>query len=214
MAIDKIEDSKRKKMWELDWSDSEIAFACGVSRTTIHSWRTKNKLENKRKGKGNHLNATEEELRIKLFNEGYSDSEIAIRVGISTQSLIQWRLNKGLSKDKTLVHKNNELSTEEKHFLNYLKNKYPDEKETHLLSLTKFIKPKVGITTTAKQKKFISRIKISGFTTVYYFDNGEYTCAEDAMRLFIDLNSKTSKDIIKIKYNMNREQLSLFNKLI
>ena len=59
-----------------------------------------------------------------------------------------------------------------------------------LLSLVKYAEPQSSSCPSPKQREFIKKIKVPGFKTVYYFDDGEYNCTETAMNLFIVINSK------------------------
>jgi|GEM_PF-2829432 len=210
LPLSEDNNSKRKRLWELGFSDSEIADVCKVSRATIHDWRVKNGLKSNSKGQGNHLPSDEYELRIQLINDGYSDSEIASIVGISKQSLTFWRQNKGIYKDRTLSQRHEELTEGGERLFNYLIDKYPEEREVHLISLTKFEEPRADIIPTVKQRDFVRKIRVPGFKTVYYFDDGEYSCVEEAMELFIRLNPHISENMTKIKINILPELYDIF----
>lgn len=210
LPLSEDENAKRKRLWELGLSDSKIADIRKVSRAAIHDWRVKNGLKSNSKGQGNHLPSDEYELRLLLIKDGYTDAEIASIVGITKQSLTFWRWNKGIYKDTTLSQRHEQLTEEEENLFNYLKDKYPEEKEVHLISLTNFAKPRADITPTVKQRDFVRKIRVPGFKTVYYFDDGEYNCIEEAMELFICLNPHISENMKKIKINMLPELYDTF----
>ncbi|AKB85994.1 helix-turn-helix domain-containing protein [Methanococcoides methylutens] len=209
------EDKKRYELWNMGCTDSEIAAVCDVSRAAIHSWRIANGLDsNNGDGKGNYLDTEEEETRLKLFQEGYTDSEIGAMVGVTGHSIYQWRSRRGLFKvEKQTSDKINELSLNEEILFEYLKDKYPYKKEVSLISLAKYAEPTISACPSGKQKEFIKKIKIPGCRTVYYFDDGEYSCIEEAMRLFVTTNSEfIEENNTKVLVNMPSSFHRIFEK--
>lgn len=213
MSLNETENTRRKKLWEEGLTDTKIANVCEVSRAAIHDWRKKNGLKSNSKGKGNQLDNEETKVRTEMVKAGYTDAEIASFVGISRQSMTFWRHNHGLYKDRTLNDRYNDLGRDEVHLLHYLQNKYPGAHETHLVSLTKFAKPRANVTPTVKQRDSVRKIKVPGFKTIYYFDDGEYSCAEEAMKLFIELNPHIPENMGKIRTHLSKDLYEIFKQM-
>lgn len=207
------ENKLKKALWELGLTDSQIANVFLVKKYVITDWRRKNGLESKYNRKGSHLEKEEEEFRLKLWEENYSDEEIANATGITKQSVIFWRMRRNLFKNKTNSEKMGELSEKESIFLEYLKSKYPERADSYYIGLAKYVEPKVGGVPTIQQREFVRKIKVAGFKTVHYFDDGEYSSLEEAMDLFIKVNPNIDEDISKIRSRgMNRELYQVFLK--
>lgn len=205
------ENKLKKALWELGLTDQQLANVFLVSKSVISYWRGKNGLQCNDKRKGPRLEKKDLELRLKLVNENYSDEEIAIVTGLSKGSITSWRWQNNLSKGKRNSEKIDELSEKESLFLEYLKDKYPERTDSFCIGLAKYVEPKVGVPPTTRQKEFIRKIKVAGFKTVHYFDNGEYNYLNEAMDLFIRSNPNIDEDISKIQSGgMNRELYKVF----
>ena len=136
-------------------------------------------------------------------------------MGVTGLSIYQWRKRRGLTESKKGLSekKVNDLSLKEETFFQYLKNKYPHRNDLFLLSLVKYVEPQSSSCPSPEQREFINKIKVPGFKTVYYFDDGEYNCTEKAMNLFIVINyNYMSENIGKIQANMTPSFYKLFIK--
>lgn len=181
------ENLKRMTLWKHGLNDIEIAKACGVTSPTICRWRTINGLENNYKVK--KLSDEEKERILKLYNEGYKGSEIATLVGVSTATVYQYMKKNMYNVSESNKEKIDELNIKEKLLLEYLREKYPNARESHLFSLAKFAIPQIDLYPTSLQKRFVKKIRVSGYKTVYYFDDDEYSFKEEAVKLFLDANN-------------------------
>lgn len=205
------ENKLKKALWELGLTDQQLANIFLVSKSTISYWRKKNGLQCNDKRNEPRLEKKDLELRLKLINQNYSDEEIAIATGLSKGTITSWRFHNNLFKDKTNSEKIEELSEKESMFFEYLKAKYPERTDSFCIGLAKYVEPKVGIPPTTRQKEFIRKIKVAGFKTVHYFDNGEYNNLNEAMDLFIRSNPNIDEEISKIHSGgMNRELYKVF----
>ncbi len=207
------ENKLKKALWELGLSDQQIANIFLISKSSIYYWRKKNGLQCNDKRRGSRLEKEEEEFRLKLWEENYSDEEIANATGLTKQSVIFWRTRRNLFKDKTNLERMEELSEKESIFLEYLKSKYPERADSFYIGLAKYVEPKVGGIPTVQQREFVRKIKVAGFKIIHYFDDGEYSNLDEAMDLFIKLNPNIDEDISKIRSGgMNRELYQIFLK--
>lgn len=207
----KDENKLKKALWELGLTDQQLANIFLVSKSTISYWRNKNGLQCNDKRNDPRLEKKDLELRLKLINQNYSDEEIAIATGLSKGTITSWRFHNKLFKDKTNSEKIEELSEKESTFFEYLKAKYPERTDSFCIGLAKYVEPKVGGMISAGQRQFIRKIKIGGFKTVHYFDNGEYNNLNEAMDLFIRSNPNIEEEISKIHSGgMNRELYKVF----
>lgn len=205
------ENKLKKALWELELTDQQLANIFLVNKSSISYWRKKNGLQCNDKRKEPRLEKKDLELRLKLFNENYSDEEIAIATGLSREAIALWRWKNNLLKNKSNSEKIEELSEKESVFLEYLKTKYPELKDSACIALAKYIEPKLGGNPNGRQKQFIRKIKVAGFKTVHYFDNGEYNNLDEAMDLFIKSNPNIYEDISKLHSGgMNRELYKVF----
>lgn len=207
------ENKLKKALWELGLTDQQLANVFLVCKSSIYLWRKKNGLQCNDKRKGSRLEKKDLELRLKLFNENYSDEEIAIATGLSKEAITLWRWKNNLLKGKRNSEKKEELSEKESKFLEYLKAKYPERTDSFCIALAKYVEPKVGGSPTPQQKVFVRKIKVAGLKTVLYFDDGEYSNLDEAMDLFIKSNPSIDEDISKLHSGgMNRELYQVFLK--
>lgn len=203
----------KKALWELGLTDKQLADIFLVNKQSIYLWRKKNGLQCNDKRKGPRLKKKDLELRLKLFNENYSDEEIAIATGLSKGSITCWRWQNNLSKGKKNSERIEEFSEKESLFLEYLKSKYPERKDAFCIGLAKYVEPKVGVFPNVQQREFVRKIKVAGFKTVHYFDDGEYTNLNEAMDLFIRSNPNIDEDISKLHSGgISRELYQVFLK--
>lgn len=183
------EDQKRRELWEQKYTDTQIAEKCGVSRATIYNWRKKYNLKSNGRGRGNYLNESEELLREDLFEKGHTDEEIADILNISTIAVFNWRIKNGLYRTRQgNEEKYQDLTDEERVFYEYLKDKHNDLRETTLLALAKFVEPRSDLSPAANLRRFAKKIRAPGFKTVFYFDDGEFSCINEAVELFVQIN--------------------------
>lgn len=207
------ESKLKKALWELGLTDQQLANVFLVCKSSIYLWRKKNGLQCNDKRRGPHLEKKDLELRLKLISENYSDEEISIATGVSKGGITSWRMQNKLFKDKRNFEKIEELSEKESMFLEYLKSKYPERKDSFCIGLAKYVEPKVGSNATTQQREFIRKIKVAGFKTILYFDDGEFSNLDEAMDLFIKSNPNIDEDISKMYAGgMNRELYQVFLK--
>ena len=210
-TIDKVTDDKLLDLYGLGYSDIKIASLCAVSRTSVYDWRMKNGLESNSKGKGNFLSQKDYDYRMEMINAGKTDEEIADIVGITRQSFTMWRQNRGIFKSITLPQRYDDLSDDERQMFDYLMERYyPADTEVHLMALTKFVHPRCDVIPTPKQRGFVRKIKVRGLKTVYYFDDTEYNCVDEAMELFITMNPDIYDSIWKIRVDMPQKLYGIF----
>lgn len=191
MMLQLEEDQKRRELWKQNYTDTQIAEICGVSRATIYSWRKKYNLKSNGRGKGNHLNENEEQLRQDLFEKGCTDEEIAHVLNISTIAVVNWRIKNGLYRTRQgNEEKYQDLTDKERVFYEYLKDKHNDLRETTLLALAKFVEPRSDLSPAANLRRFAKKIKAPGFKTVFYFDDGELNHIKEAVELFVQINKR------------------------
>jgi transposase len=206
------ENKQKMALWELGLTDQQLADIFLVSKSSIYLWRKKNELQCNDKRKEPRLEKEDFELRLKLFNENYSDEEIAIVTGLSKESITMWRWKNNLSKGKRNSEKIEELSEKESLFLEYLRSKYPERSDAFCIALARYVEPKVGFSPSAQQREFVRKIKLPGFKTIYYYDDGEYTNLNEAIDLFIRLHPYIEKNISKLQSIMGRELYEAFLK--
>lgn len=106
--LTKKEHQKRMELYKQGLTDPEIAEKAGEKKTTISSWRNNNNLE-PNSTNGIKLSKEEHQKRLKLYNEGLTDNEIANERNVSTSSIYTWRTNNELPNNysKKLEQKNN-----------------------------------------------------------------------------------------------------------
>jgi hypothetical protein len=184
---------QRFDLYSKGYSDIEIAKKCGVSKDTIFRWRKKNDLKSLR-GKGNHLSQEERSRRIGLIEKGYTDEQCAAMIGISKQSFTHWRYNNGYRKTEPFINKITELDENEQNLYLYLAQNYSIKRDAHLLSLAKYATPQVDVSPSSTQRKYIKKIRVPGFKSVYYFDDGYYSIENKAIRMFVDINKDNFQD--------------------
>ncbi len=105
--LNKKEQNKRMRLYNKGLTDPEIAEKLGEKKITISSWRYRNNLEPNTIN-GIELSEEEHEKRLKLYNEGLIDSEIAEKRNVSTSTIYTWRNNNELPSNypKRLKKKN------------------------------------------------------------------------------------------------------------
>lgn len=99
--------NKALEMYQAGALDVEISDETGISRTTVLHWRSRNGYPSnydrkKPKGINGNLSAEANNLRMKLYEEGLVDIEIANKVGCSQSSIYQWRKRRGLPPNGTV----------------------------------------------------------------------------------------------------------------
>ena len=89
------ENRKRIRLYEQGLNDREIAEKCGVSLWSIFSWRKRRNLPSisERIGskRGKKLTKNEDEKRVKLYEQGFDDREIAEKRDVSQTVISSWR---------------------------------------------------------------------------------------------------------------------------
>ncbi len=83
-------------LWGEEYTDVQIARIIGSSHTTIRRWRMRGGIPHNYNGPI-QLSEEEEIVRISLWGEGYTDTEMARRVGRTMPALFYWRTRMGLS---------------------------------------------------------------------------------------------------------------------
>jgi transposase len=94
--LTKEENEKRFQLYKNGFNDREIAEKCNVSKSAIHFWREKHDLppvfgRKGKRGRGRRLTKEENGKRIKLYEQGFSDREIAEKCGVSFKTISLWR---------------------------------------------------------------------------------------------------------------------------
>lgn len=206
------EDELKKALWQLGLTDQQIADVFLLSKSTISYWRKKNELQCNDKRKESRLEKTDKEFRLKLCEENYSDEEIAVATGLSKGTITLWRWKNNLLRGKRNSEKIEELSEKELKFLEYLKSKYPERADAFCIALARYVEPKVGYSPSVQQREFVRKIKVPGFKTIHYFDDGEYTNLNEAMDLFIKSNPDIDENISKLQSGMSRELYQVYLK--
>jgi len=95
MNISDEEHLKRLEIYNKGKTDTYIAEVVGCSDHTIVYWRQKHNLEPNIK-KGNPLSEKEENERMRLYNLGFDDKQIAEKMNISKEAVNSWRNLRGL----------------------------------------------------------------------------------------------------------------------
>lgn len=84
------------RLWRDGKSDEEIAKKLGVTPVVIHRWRNDAKLKtNKKSASGDGEEETartmDENEAMQLYEQGWSDSEMAMYFGVSAWAVVNWR---------------------------------------------------------------------------------------------------------------------------
>lgn len=88
----------RYDMWVRGMTDLEIAAILDVTHNSIQKWRARNCLPpNGVRGSG-PADAIAHIERRALYEQGFSDKQIAEQLGMRTQAIIRWRKRAGLSR--------------------------------------------------------------------------------------------------------------------
>lgn len=83
---------ERIKLYNAGMSDREIAEVVGCSPDNIATWRGKQGLPpNPGKAANRHVPPEQEALRMRLYEQGLSDSQAAKRCGLTTMGFARWR---------------------------------------------------------------------------------------------------------------------------
>lgn len=93
---------RHQQMLDLWWqgkTDSEIAFAVDISRSTVCSWRRRNGLDLNPGQRGNPIR-WDQEKAMDLYKAGASDSQIGRAVGVNSGAIFSWRRKHGLPANK------------------------------------------------------------------------------------------------------------------
>ncbi len=95
MALKPYEHEERLELYNKGLTDEKIGDQLYLSRRTIQAWRAKHSLPTHRpnvpnRDKGEHAR------RLDLYRQGYSDREIAERLGWSTECIAGWRRRNNL----------------------------------------------------------------------------------------------------------------------
>jgi len=105
-----LNNRKNREKYELykqGKTDKQIAETLGLNKKTICNWRKRNNLEvNRSKRKGNiGINWKKHNEKMKLWNEGLTDGEIAKKLNISKGRVRQWRYKHQLIANKKKITK-------------------------------------------------------------------------------------------------------------
>lgn len=79
----------RQEMYDLDYTDEEIATVEGSTPEAVAAWRIRRGLPDK-------AWLEDERLRQRLYWEGLNDRQIGEAVGVSHVAIHQWRARRGL----------------------------------------------------------------------------------------------------------------------
>lgn len=93
---------RHRQMMDLLWqgkTDSEIALAVDLSRSTVCSWRRRNGLDLNPGQRGNPIR-WDQRVAMDLYKAGASDSQIGRAVGVNSGSIFSWRRKNGLPANK------------------------------------------------------------------------------------------------------------------
>lgn len=82
--------AQAKQLYDLGFTDAQIANELGVSRRTINRWRQKEGLE------GRMPVVLDAEQAMELYQQGLRDGEIAQKIGVSKSRVWSWRKKMGL----------------------------------------------------------------------------------------------------------------------
>ena len=100
----------RFDMWVRGMTDLEIAEALQVTHNSIQKWRARNSLPpNGVRGSG-PADAIAHVERRALYEQGFSDRQIAEQLGMRTQAITRWRKRAGLSRHHTTFDGRDQVS--------------------------------------------------------------------------------------------------------
>jgi len=86
----------RLSMIEQGLSDGEIAEQLGITKSAFTIWRNKRGIPPNRPRGGQRLPKNMQKRRIELYKRGFSDREIAEKIGISKSGVQRWRKREGI----------------------------------------------------------------------------------------------------------------------
>lgn len=92
-------DAERYDLYNRGLNDREIADILMYERTTITIWRNKHGLPKNDIGGRPKLSSKEHNARLKLWRNGYTDTEIARALYMSRAAVYAWRRKNGLKKN-------------------------------------------------------------------------------------------------------------------
>ena len=93
---------RHQQMLDLWWqgkTDSEIALAVDLSRSTVCSWRRRNGLDLNPAQRGNPIR-WDQKVAMDLYKAGATDSQIGRAVGVNSGAIFSWRRKHGLPANK------------------------------------------------------------------------------------------------------------------
>ena len=96
------EHDKRLELYNQGLSDHQIAEILYYNVSTIRNWRLNNNFPSIYNAKDKRLSAKEEQERLRLYHKGYTDAEIAIRVGMQRIGISAWRRSRNLKPNKKI----------------------------------------------------------------------------------------------------------------
>lgn len=99
-------EKERMKLYNQGLGDSEIARRVGMSRSTIIVWRKNRNLPVNKKERP-VLTREQHEERLRLWEAGYVDREIAEAVGVPKTHITRWRNENGIPVTDRLKRRKN-----------------------------------------------------------------------------------------------------------
>lgn len=97
-------DRQYKSCYQHGLNDTESARILNVSPSTVTAWRNRKQLpSNARRERKGPITKSENQERMRLYEEGKTDAELAQIIGIDPSTVSQWRRRRNLPPNKRRV---------------------------------------------------------------------------------------------------------------
>ncbi|MFW5891612.1 MAG: helix-turn-helix domain-containing protein [bacterium] len=168
MNISDEEHKKRLNFYNKGETDTRIAELVGCSSPTIYYWRQKHNLEPNMKA-GNPLSEEEENERMRFYDLGFDDKQIAEKLNVSSEAIHEWRKLRGLDSNfKSIIDlfdKNIKQFYDQGYSDKYIADKIGCSKSTiKLWRKKKSLKPNTNYELTKEQIEYRNKLFEEGLS--------------------------------------------------
>ena len=94
------EHDQKLELYNQGLTDLEIAQQTNTSISNVNTWRRTHKLP-LIKSNGSKLSEEEEQKRLYFYNKGFSDTDIALKCGVTISAICAWRKDRKLKNNTT-----------------------------------------------------------------------------------------------------------------
>ena len=94
------EHDQKLELYNQGLTDLEIAQQLNISVSNVNTWRRTHKLP-LIKSKNRKISEEEEQKRLYFYNKGFSDTDIALKCGVTISAICAWRKDRKLKNNTT-----------------------------------------------------------------------------------------------------------------